>query len=367
MPPGTAPSPAASPVRPAAAPRPSAPVTVLAIGGNALLTGGPRATIAEQFAAARQLARPVAELVRAGHRVVVTHGNGPQVGFIKRRADLAAELAPELPVLDLDMCVADSQGSLGYILVRGLSDALPSGSRPVALLTHTVVDPDDPAFARPTKPIGAPYDRAEAERLAARFGWAVADDAGRGWRRVVPSPAPRAVVELDAIAALLDAGHVVVAGGGGGIPVTRGADGALCGVEAVVDKDATSALLASALGADELIVTTGVERVALDWGTPRHRDLDRMDAAQAREHLAAGQFPEGSMGPKVRASLDFLASGGRRVLITSPSALSEALRGTTGTRIVPTSETVDSLADATAAATAPAPAPAASNTTGSEP
>ncbi|MCX5536570.1 carbamate kinase [Streptomyces sp. NBC_00006] len=343
MPPGTAPPPAASPVRPPAVTRPATPVTVLAIGGNALLNGGPRATIAEQFAAARQLARPVAELVRAGHRVVVTHGNGPQVGFIKRRADLAAELAPELPLLDLDMCVADSQGSIGYILVRGLSDALPAGSRPVALLTHTVVDPADPAFARPTKPIGTHYERAEAERLAARHGWTVADDAGRGWRRVVPSPAPHAIVELDAVAALLDAGHVVVAGGGGGIPVTRGPDGALCGVEAVVDKDATSALLASALGADELIVTTGVERIALDWGTPRHRDLDRMDAAQAHRYLAEGQFPEGSMGPKVRSALDFLASGGHRVLITSPGALSEALRGATGTRIVPTARTVRSV------------------------
>ncbi|MFF4758389.1 carbamate kinase [Streptomyces sp. NPDC001292] len=330
MPPGTAPSP--SPVR---APLPPAggPVTVLAIGGNALLRGGERATIDEQFEAAEQLAEPVAELVRAGRRVVVTHGNGPQVGFIKRRADLAAELAPELPLLNLDMCVADSQGSLGHILVRGLSRLLPAHASPVALLTHTVVDAADPAFARPTKPIGSHYPQERAELLAARHGWTVGEDAGRGWRRLVPSPAPLDVVELDAVRALLAAGHVVVAGGGGGIPVVRGADGALRGVEAVVDKDATSALLAAALGADELIVTTGVDRVALDWGTPRHRDLDHLDAAAARRHLATGQFPEGSMGPKVRASLAFLESGGRSVLITSPRSLGAALSGTTGTRI----------------------------------
>lgn len=311
------------------------PTTVLAIGGNALLNGGERATMAEQFEAARGLAEPVAALVRAGRRVIVTHGNGPQVGFIKRRSDLAAEIAPELPVLDLDMCVADSQGSLGYILTSGLSAALPPGARPVALLTHTVVDPADPAFTRPTKPIGTHYPRAEAERLAARHGWVVGEDAGRGWRRLVPSPAPCRVVEQDAIATLLAAGHVVIAGGGGGIPVVPLPDGSLQGVEAVIDKDATSALLAAALGADELIVTTGVERIALDWGTPHHRELTRLDAAEARRHLADGQFPEGSMGPKVRAALDFLAVGGRSVLVTSPAALGEALRGRAGTRIVP--------------------------------
>ncbi|WP_338703046.1 hypothetical protein V2W30_37415 [Streptomyces sp. Q6] len=184
MPQRTATPPAGSPAGPLA------PTTVLAIGGNALLRGGARATIAEQFDAARQLASPVAELVRRGHRVVVTHGNGPQVGFIKRRADLAAELAPELPLLDLDMCVADSQGSLGYILARGLSGTLPDGACPVAVLTHTVVDAADEVFARPTKPIGAHYPRVEAERLAARHGWAVGEDAGRGWRRLVPSPRP---------------------------------------------------------------------------------------------------------------------------------------------------------------------------------
>ncbi|MBC9718751.1 carbamate kinase [Streptomyces sp. TRM66268-LWL] len=310
------------------------PVTVLAIGGNALLRGGRRATIDEQYEAARQLAAPVAALVRSGARVVITHGNGPQVGFIKRRSDLVAEIAPELPPLDLDMCVADSQGSIGYILARGLSGALPAGVRPVAVLTHTVVDAADPAFAHPTKPIGTHYARPEAEQLAARHGCSIGEDAGRGWRRLVPSPAPRLVVEQDAIAALLAAGQVVIAGGGGGIPVVAAPDGSLRGVEAVVDKDATSALLATALGARELIITTGVERIALDFGTTRQRSVDRLDVAEAGRHLAQGQFPEGSMGPKVRAALDFLAGGGSSVLVTSPAALDEALAGRTGTRIV---------------------------------
>ncbi|NGN70104.1 carbamate kinase [Streptomyces sp. A7024] len=316
----------------------SSRTTVLAIGGNALLRGGGsgHATIAEQFEAARHLAGPVAGLVRTGARVVVTHGNGPQVGFIKRRSDLVAEIAPELPHLDLDMCVADSQGSIGYILASGLSAALPPPARPVALLTHTVVDAADPAFTHPTKPIGTHYPRAEAERLAARHGWTVGEDAGRGWRRLVPSPAPRRIEEQAAIAALLAAGHVVIAGGGGGIPVVAAPDGSLRGVEAVVDKDATSALLATALGADELIITTSVDRIALGWGTPHQRPLDLLDAAEARRHLAAGQFPEGSMGPKVRAALDYLAAGGDSVLITSPAALGDALAGRTGTRIVRT-------------------------------
>ncbi|SDK23542.1 carbamate kinase [Streptomyces indicus] len=307
---------------------------MLAIGGNALLRGGRRATIAEQFEAARQLAAPVAAMVRAGTRVVVTHGNGPQVGFIKRRSDLVAEIAPELPLLDLDMCVADSQGSIGYILARGLSGALPAGVRPVAVLTHTVVDAADPAFTRPTKPIGTHYARDEAERLAALHGWAIGEDAGRGWRRLVPSPAPRLVVEQDAIAALLAAGQLVIAGGGGGIPVVAAPDGSLRGVEAVVDKDATSALLARGLGAQELVITTGVERIALDFGTPHERFVDLLHWDEAERHLADGQFPEGSMGPKVRAALDFLAGGGSSVLITSPAALGAALAGRAGTRIV---------------------------------
>jgi carbamate kinase len=313
----------------------------VAIGGNALLRGGPGgATIAEQFDAARVLAPVLAGLVADGHRLVVTHGNGPQVGFIQRRSDLTAALAPELPRLDLDMCVADSQGSLGYILASTLGGALRArglGDRVAALLTHTVVDPGDPAFARPTKPIGSFHTEAEARRLAAAHDWHVAEDSGRGWRRVVPSPAPRRIVEEAAVAGLLAAGQAVVAGGGGGIPVVERVDGSYRGVESVIDKDATTALLAARLGATLLVVTTGVDRVAVDHGTPAERPLDRVTADEAQLLLDQGQFPPGSMGPKIRSALDFLhaAGPGSRVLITSPTALPGALRGTGGTWIEP--------------------------------
>ncbi|WP_415936887.1 carbamate kinase [Streptomyces sp. 039-1] len=315
-------------------------VTVVAIGGNALLRGGPTATIAEQFEAARTLAGPLAELVAAGHRLVVTHGNGPQVGFIKRRSDLMADLAPELPSLDLDMCVADSQGSIGYILASTLAGHLKAvghGDRVAALVTHTVVDPADPAFLRPTKPIGSFYDEETAGKLAARHGWQVAEDSGRGWRRVVPSPAPRRVVEQGAVAGLLAQGYVVIAGGGGGIPVVEAPDGTYEGVEAVIDKDATSARLATALGARLLVITTGVEQVAVDYGRPAQRALGQVGATEARRYLAEGQFPAGSMGPKVEAALDYLdaaPSPDARVLVTSPAALPGAMRGSGGTWFV---------------------------------
>ncbi|WP_329126685.1 carbamate kinase [Streptomyces sp. NBC_01465] len=318
----------------------SAGVTVVAIGGNALLRGGPTATIAEQFEAARTLARPLAELVAAGHRLVVTHGNGPQVGFIKRRSDLMADLAPELPSLDLDMCVADSQGSIGYILASTLAGHLKTvghGDRVAALVTHTVVDPADPAFAHPTKPIGSFYDEETAGKLAARHGWHVTEDSGRGWRRIVPSPAPRRVVEQDAVAGLLAQGYVVIAGGGGGIPVVESPDGTYKGVEAVIDKDATSALLATVLGAGLLAVTTGVEQIAVDHGRPTQRPLARLTCSEARRHLADGQFPAGSMGPKVEAALAYLDAAttrDARVLVTSPAALAGAMRGSGGTWLV---------------------------------
>ncbi|MFI6381341.1 carbamate kinase [Streptomyces sp. NPDC050658] len=317
-------------------PRTAHRTAVVAIGGNALLRGGGHATIAEQFDAARRLARPIAALAGTGWRIVLTHGNGPQVGFIKRRSDLVAELAPELPLLDLDMCVADSQGSIGYILASTLGGVLPAG-RVTALVTHTLMDPEDPAFARPTKPIGAFYPETVARALADAHGWHVAQDAGRGWRRMVPSPRPRRVLETEAVRTLSAAGFTVIAGGGGGIPLVRAADGGLRGVEAVIDKDFTSSWLADALGAELLVVTTGVDRVAVDYGRPGRRFLDRIDVDEARRHLADGQFPEGSMGPKIRAALEFLSGGpGREVLITSPEGLAAALDGDGGTRIAAT-------------------------------
>ncbi|MFF2503403.1 carbamate kinase [Streptomyces sp. NPDC058067] len=317
-------------------PRTVCGTAVVAIGGNALLSGGGPATVSEQVEAARRLATPVVALADAGWRVVVTHGNGPQVGFIKRRADLAAQLDPELPALDLDMCVADSQGGLGHILATAIAGRLHSlgrdPERVAALITHTVVDADDAAFAHPTKPIGAFYPEARARELADTHGWTVAEDSGRGWRRVVPSPRPLRVLETAAVRALSAAGLVVIAAGGGGIPVVADGPDGRRGVEAVVDKDLTSALLAAELDANLLVITTGVERVAVDYGRPTQRFLDRLDPAEAERLLAEGQFPAGSMGPKVRAALDFLAGGpDRQVLITSPQALGAALDGQGGT------------------------------------
>jgi carbamate kinase len=314
---------------------------VIAVGGNALIEGGDRATIAEQFAAARRLVQPIRELVSAGWRVVLTHGNGPQVGFIKRRSDLVSEIEPGLPSLALDMCVADSQGSIGYILAATLQGELRAAGLPqqvVALLTHTVVDSDDPAFRDPTKPIGSFYDEPTARRLAAKSGWTITEDSGRGWRRLVPSPRPVRIVEQDAIRTLVGAGFLVVAAGGGGIPVVEHRSGRYEGVEAVIDKDFASALLAAELDADVLCITTGVDRIALDYGRPDQRELSVLDARDARRHLADGQFPPGSMGPKVEAALAFIEARGGEVMITRPERLAEALMRQAGTRIVAAAE-----------------------------
>ncbi|MBO0848573.1 MAG: carbamate kinase, partial [Pseudonocardia sp.] len=277
----------------------TSPTVVVAVGGNALLRGDEYATIDEQFDAARRIAAPLAELTKVGYRILLTHGNGPQVGFIQRRSDLVASIAPELPRLDLDMCVADSQGSIGYILAATLAGELRSAGLPhrvTAVLTHTVVDPRDPAFANPSKPIGSWYPEAVARRLAGQNGWTITEDAGRGWRRVVPSPRPRRILEQQAISTLSAAGFLVVAAGGGGIPVVEEADGRYRGVEAVIDKDHASAILADAVYAELLIITTGVARVAVNFGKPNQRPLCRIDAAEARRHLVDGQFPPGSMG-----------------------------------------------------------------------
>lgn len=312
---------------------------VVAIGGNALLAGGGPATIAEQFEAAQRLAIQLRELVSAGLRIVLTHGNGPQVGFILRRSDLVSRIEPGLPQLALDMCVADSQGSLGYILGASLQSELRAAGMPqqvVAMLTHTVVHLDDPAFAAPTKPIGSFYDEDVARRLAESNGWTIIEDSGRGWRRLVPSPQPGRIVEQDAIETLVGAGFIVVAAGGGGIPVAEDDEGRYTGVEAVIDKDFASAQLATSLGADLLWITTGVDRVAVNFGRRDQRALDVLDADEARRHLADGQFPPGSMGPKIEAALRYLDAGGGEVLISSPDRLADALAGHTGTRVVAT-------------------------------
>lgn len=308
---------------------------LIAVGGNALIEEGEEGTIEQQAANARRLAPHVAAIAARGWRTVVTHGNGPQVGFILLRSELVGREA-RVPVLSLDMCVADSQGGIGHLLTSALSAELAECGlvdRVAYLLTHTVVDPEDPAFAHPTKPIGPAYDAASAEERRQR-GWVLVEESGRGFRRVVPSPRPRRIVEADQVRVLLDAGYVVVAAGGGGIPVAEEAPGRYHGVEAVIDKDHASAELALALGIERLVVSTGVEQVALDYGTPRQRSLAELTVGDARRYLDEGQFPPGSMGPKIEAALAFLERGGSDVLITSPDALERAFDGHTGTRIV---------------------------------
>jgi carbamate kinase len=308
---------------------------VIAIGGNALIAEGQVGTIAEQFGNAREVACEVASLVEAGWRIVVTHGNGPQVGFILRRSELLRS-NPLIPQLSLDMCVADSEGGVGYIVGNSLLNELARRGMPdraVCLLTQTLVDANDPAFARPTKPIGHAYSAQEAEERRTVDGWSMAEESGRGYRRLVPSPTPVRIVETLAIRHLLDAGFLVVAAGGGGIPVVEVEPGIYRGVEAVIDKDLASAYLAASLEVPMLVISTGVERVAVRYRQPDQRELERVSLGEMRGYLAAGEFPEGSMGPKIRAAIEFLERGGEEVVITSLTNLAAAVAGGTGTHI----------------------------------
>jgi carbamate kinase len=308
-------------------------LAVVAVGGNSLIPEDKRGTIPEQFEAALTTGRQISALVEQGWRVIVTHGNGPQVGFILQRSDLAAGVLPRLP---LDLCDADSQGGLGYIVGNSLEQALAErglARTVVSLLTRVVVDPQDPAFSKPSKPIGNFYSREEAEQRRDQDGWTIVEDSGRGYRRVVPSPQPLRIVELEAIRNLAEAGFVLVAVGGGGIPVVELAAGTYKGVEAVIDKDLASSLLATVLRADLLLISTGVPRVSINFNRPDQRDLEHMTLEEAQGYLDDGQFPAGSMGPKIRAAMRFLEAGGPEVLITSPAYIEEALAGNSGTRI----------------------------------
>lgn len=306
---------------------------LIALGGNALLRPGQRGTIEEQMANIEGSLDGIVTVLAGGWSLALTHGNGPQVGQMLLMVEAARGQVPELP---LGVCVADTEGALGYLIQQALVNRLRRESRVapvVTIVTQVLVDRADPAFARPTKPVGPVLQRAEAERFARERGWAVAEDPGRGFRRVVPSPRPRAVVEGEAIARILDAGVLVIAAGGGGVPVAEEPDGSLRGVDAVIDKDLASAVLARAVGARRLIMLTGEPFVFLDYRRATQRALTALGVADARRHLAAGQFPPGSMGPKVEAALDFLAGGGQEVLITSIEAFGEALEGKAGTRI----------------------------------
>ena len=290
---------------------------VVAVGGNALTRPDQRGSAEEIAVNAAGMAAALAGLVRAGRRVVVVHGNGPQVGNLALQQDALADRVPAQPLHQLS---AMTQAQLGGVLARAIDVECGAGTA-TCVVTHVAVDPADPAFAQPTKPIGPFLVRREAEQVAASRGWRVAEDAGRGWRRVVPSPRPAGIVELPAVATLLAAGSVVLAAGGGGIAVDVLT---MTPLDAVIDKDLSAAALATAVGADELYLLTGVDCVLLDHGTPHERPVHRLDPDEAARHLAAGQFPPGSMGPKITAALEFLRDGGHRAIITSARLLSAA-------------------------------------------
>lgn len=311
---------------------------LVAVGGNALIRAGQKGTAQEQFENAVHTAVAIMRLIKAGHRVVLTHGNGPQVGAMLTRTDYAAAHAYRLP---LDCCVAATQGEIGYVLQYAMWQAMQQEGLHVpvvALVTQVLVDSADPAFRKPTKPIGPFYTREVAERYRDLFDWVIVEDPTRGYRRVVSSPEPKEIIELDAIKACVDRGLVVIAGGGGGIPVFNDHDLSK-GVEAVIDKDHTSAILASQLGADQLVVATDVERVCLDYRKPTQRMLDTLTLSQCREYVAAGQFPAGSMGPKICASIVFVERGGAEAIITDHDHIFDAVHGRGGTHILPDPDT----------------------------
>lgn len=310
-------------------------LAVVAFGGNALLRPEDRGTQEEQIARAKQAARWLAEIVRHGYRLIVVHGNGPQVGNILIQAE---EASTKIPPQTLDVCGAQTQGSIGFLLQQAIRNRLESigiGGEVATVLTEVEVDLNDPAFKRPTKPIGPFFTRYRAEALERDLGWTMREDSGRGWRHVVPSPKPLRILNLETIRHMLDTATVVIAAGGGGIPVVKGRDGQWRGVEAVIDKDYASAKLAADLDADLFIMLTGVSKIAIDFGKPGQQNLARMTVAEAEKHLADGQFPPGSMGPKVESAVQFVRAARKQVLVTDVEVLREALEGSDGTLIVP--------------------------------
>jgi carbamate kinase len=313
-------------------------VAVVAIGGNSLIKDKNHQTVEDQYQAAKETTYHIADMIEAGWDVAIGHGNGPQVGFILRRSEIAhkVEGMHEVP---LDVCGADSQGAIGYALQQNLQNELYKRhiQKPVAtVVTQVLVDKDDPAFRNPTKPIGGFMDEPEAKMRADEMGWSVVEDAGRGWRRVVASPLPKEVVELESVQALIDHGVVVITVGGGGIPVIDAGGGEYKGTAAVIDKDYASSLLARLIKADLLMISTAVEKVALNFGKPDQKWLDRITLAEAKQYLAEGvHFAKGSMAPKIQAIIWYMEAGGKQAIITNPENIGRALRGETGTWIVP--------------------------------
>jgi len=310
-------------------------VAVVAVGGNSLIKDETHRSIPDQFEAGKESMKHIVDMIEQGWEVVVTHGNGPQVGFILRRSELSRH---ELHDVSLDFCGADSQGSIGYMFAMALhNEFLARGMKKeaAAIVTQTVVDRNDKAFQNPSKPIGSFMDEKTAKERNEKEGWVVVEDAGRGWRRVVASPIPQRIVEAEAINALIKAGFTVVGVGGGGIPVIENEKGELVGVEAVIDKDFGSSLLANMINADLFIISTAVEKVAINFNKPNQQWLDSMTAAEARKYIEEGHFAKGSMLPKIQAILKYLDAGGKKALITNPENIGRALKGETGTWIVP--------------------------------
>lgn len=310
-------------------------LAVVAFGGNALLRPEDHGTQDEQIARAKQAARWLAEIVRHDYKLIVVHGNGPQVGNILVQAE---EASTKIPPQTLDVCVAQTEGSIGFMLQQAIRNRLESigvGGEVATILTEVEVDANDPAFKRPTKPIGPFFTRYRAEALERDLGWTMKEDSGRGWRHVVASPKPVRILNVNTVSRMLETASVVVAAGGGGIPVVKGRDGQWRGIEAVIDKDYASAKLAADLNADLFVILTGVPKVALDYGKPTQRFIDRMTVAEAEKHMAEGQFPAGSMGPKIESALQFVKATQKQVLITDVDVLREALQGNDGTTIVP--------------------------------
>ena len=313
-------------------------VAVVAIGGNSLIKDKDHQSVEDQYLAAKETCHHIADMIEAGWDVAIGHGNGPQVGFILRRSEIAhkVEGMHEVP---LDVCGADSQGAIGYALQQNLQNEFfrRNIKKPVCtVITQVLVDIHDKAFQNPSKPIGGFMDEADAKQREKDLGWSVVEDAGRGWRRVVASPIPQEVVELESVQNLINAGTVVVTVGGGGIPVIDKGEGEYVGTAAVIDKDYASSLLAREIKADLLLISTAVEKVAINYGKPDQKWLDKMTVEEAKQYLAEGtHFAKGSMAPKIQAIIWFLEAGGKQGLITDPQNIGRALRGETGTWIVP--------------------------------
>ncbi len=313
-------------------------IAVIAIGGNSLIKDAKHQSVEDQYEAARETCIHIADMIEAGYEVVIGHGNGPQVGFILRRSEIAAK-AEGMHEVPLDVCGADTQGAIGYALQQNLQNELRRRSinKPVAtVVTQVLVDREDQAFKNPSKPIGGFMDETEAKRREKDMKWNVVEDAGRGWRRVVASPLPKEIVEIEAIRALINAGVIVISTGGGGIPVIRNDAGNLEGVAAVIDKDFGSSLLANNVSAELFVISTAVEKAALNFGKPDQKWLDKLTVAEAKKYLAEGtHFAKGSMAPKIQAIIRFLEGGGKQALITNPENIGRALKSETGTWVLP--------------------------------